>query len=133
MELLKKLGMRCFIICTALLLAGVAMTACDDDDDDDGGADSRYVGVWASADDIDSGRSSIFAIELKADGTGRDGEWDASALSFIPEESVWHWRIDGNMIYITDTDGSTSSTSFTLSSDGRTGTLGGTDVYVKVK
>ena len=119
----------------AVMMMGVSMTACgDDDDDDDNGDISRYIGVCADAEELNDPdyTGGVFAVELRADGTGRDGQWYKSEKRFSGEDYVWEWRVDGDMVYITDEDGDVSAAPFTISDDGRTGTIGG-EPYVKVK
>ena len=136
MDMLKKLNWRWLMMLAAVMRLGAAMTACgdDDDDDDNDGNTSRYIGVWADADELyDPDYSGgVYAVELRGDGTGRDGQWYESSNEFRGDDYIWEWRVDGNLIYITESDGDVNIQPFTISDDGRSGTIGG-EPYVKVK
>lgn len=136
MDMLKKFNWRWLMMLAAVMMMGVTMTACgdDDDDDDNGGDTSRYIGVWADAEELldPDYNGGVYAVELRADGTGRDGQWYKSENKFTSDEYTWEWRVEGNIVYITEPDGEVNAQPFTISEDGRTGTIGG-EPYVKVK
>lgn len=114
MEILNKINWKWLLILTVDFVSGGVLTSCSDDDDDDDEATSELVGIWASVEDIDNGDDVVFAILLKAEGIGFDGEYDLADKRFYPEEYSFEWRVEGDLLYVS-MDGQTDTRRFSVS------------------
>lgn len=116
MEKLVKFTWKWLLMIAAVVFTGSVLASCGDDDEDDLTM-TGMVGIWVSLEDIEDGENPAYAIELRANGTGRPGEYNLVNGKFTSGMPYGRWWMDGDIFYNEMWGGETEGQRVSLSGD----------------